>query len=149
MANASSASEGVKGKDTPRPCACGAMISAKDSHPLCIACLGVRHAQAALANPECCPHCSPFPSRVLERRVRVAAAILPSTPSQPGNVLSEGSPASAQVELDLLEMCRRAAAKLSIDWPSQQGTERDLYDGKRLPRLLNRSFLRSLRAFQK
>lgn len=33
-------------------------------------------------------------------------------------------------------MCRRAAAKLSIDWPSQQegqGTERDLYDGKRLP----------------
>ncbi|RXN03733.1 putative GAG protein [Labeo rohita] len=33
-------------------------------------------------------------------------------------------------------MCRRAAAKLSIDWPSQQagqGMERDLYDGKRLP----------------
>ncbi|KAL0166724.1 hypothetical protein M9458_038568, partial [Cirrhinus mrigala] len=50
--------------------------------------------------------------------------------------LSDGSPASAQVELNLLEMCRRAAAKLSIDWPSQQagqGMERDLYDGKRLP----------------
>ncbi|RXN12479.1 putative GAG protein [Labeo rohita] len=33
-------------------------------------------------------------------------------------------------------MCRRVAAKLSIDWPSQQagqGMERDLYDGKRLP----------------
>ncbi|XP_073677299.1 uncharacterized protein [Garra rufa] len=63
-------------------------------------------------------------------------AILPSTPSRPESALSEGSPASAQVELDLLEMCRRAAAKLSIDWPSQQtgqGTERDLYDGKRLP----------------
>ncbi|RXN15610.1 putative GAG protein [Labeo rohita] len=207
MASASSASEGARSKDAPLPCACGAMISAKDTHPLCIVCLGVRHAQAALANPECCPHCSPFPSRVLERRVRVAAAnkgdpslsppttvetkqppvscswgdfmdevspdlpplfpilaeereeeedddeaiarlleedgeeddddaILPSTPSWPGSALSDGSPASAQVELDLLEMCRRAAAKLSIDWPSQQagqGMERDLYDGKRLP----------------
>ncbi|RXN08537.1 olfactory receptor 6C4-like protein [Labeo rohita] len=39
---------------------------------MCIVCLAVRHAQAALANPECCPHCSPFLSRVLERRVRVA-----------------------------------------------------------------------------
>ncbi|RXN05998.1 putative GAG protein [Labeo rohita] len=206
MTSASSASEGARSKDAPRPCACGAMISAKDTHPLCIVCLGVRHAQAAPANPECCPHCFPFPSRVLERRVRVAAAnkrdpslsppttvetkqppvscswgdfmdevspelpplfpilaeereeedddeaiarlleedgeeddddaILPSTPSRPGSALSDRSPASAQVELDLLEMCRRAAAKLSIDWPSQQagqGMERDLYDGKRLP----------------
>ncbi len=62
-------------------------------------------------------------------------AILPSPPSRPGSALSEGSPASAQGELDLLEMCR-AAAKLSIDGPSQQAgqdTERDLFDGKRLP----------------
>ncbi|RXN18450.1 transforming isoform X3 [Labeo rohita] len=54
----------------------------------------------------------------------------------PGSALSDGSPASAQVELDLHEMCRKAVAKLSIDWPSQQagqGVERDLYDGKRLP----------------
>ena len=57
-------------------------------------------------------------------------------PPRPGSALSEGSPSPAQAELDLLEMCRRAAAKLSIDWPSQptgQGAERDLYDGKRLP----------------
>ncbi len=47
-------------------------------------------------------------------------AILPSTPSRPGSVLSEGSPALAQVELNLLEMCWRVAAKLSIVWPSQQ-----------------------------
>lgn len=42
----------------------------------------------------------------------------------------------AQVEFHLLEVCRRAAAKLSIDWPSlqgDQGAERDLYNGKRLP----------------
>ena len=40
------------------------------------------------------------------------------------------------MDADLIEVCRRAAARLSIDWPSQQagqGTERDLYDGKRLP----------------
>lgn len=208
MATSSSANGGPKA-ETSRPCACGSMISGKDPHPLCIACLGVRHAQAALANPEGCPHCSLFPSRVLERRVRVAAtnkgdpcfspppaeeakqpsascswgeymdefspqlpplfgsvgitdvreeddeddeaiarmleddgedddedAILPPNPSRPDSALSEGSPSPAQAELDLLEMCRRAAAKLSIDWPSQQtgqGTERDLYDGKRLP----------------
>ncbi|RXN34296.1 putative GAG protein [Labeo rohita] len=190
MASASSASEGARGKDAPRPCACGAMISAKDTHPLCIVCLGVRHAQAALANPECCPHCSPFPSRVLERRVRVAATnkgdpslsppttvetkqppvscswgdfmdeVSPELPpvfpilaeereeeddddeaiarllEEDGEEDDDGSPASAQVELDLLEMCRRAVAKLSINWPSQQagqGMKRDLYDGKRLP----------------
>ncbi|KAI5102388.1 hypothetical protein C0J45_7740, partial [Silurus meridionalis] len=56
------------------PCACGSTILAKDSHPLCIVCLGVRHAQTVLANPECCPHCALFPSRVRERRLRVAAA---------------------------------------------------------------------------
>ncbi|XDV22771.1 hypothetical protein PO909_027592 [Leuciscus waleckii] len=63
-------------------------------------------------------------------------AILSPNPPRPDSALSEGSPSPAQAELDLLEMCRRVAAKPSIDWPSQQtgqGTERDLYDGKRLP----------------
>lgn len=62
-----------KGK-IPLDRAVGSMISSKDSHPLCIVGLGVRHAQAALANPECCTHCFLFPLRVLEHRVRVAAA---------------------------------------------------------------------------
>lgn len=46
------------------------------------------------------------------------------------------SPSPMPGELDLIEMCKRAAAKLPIDWPSQQesqGVEKDLYDGKRLP----------------
>ncbi len=209
MATASPSSSTAKGKDPSRPCACGSMISSKDSHPLCIACLGVRHAQAALANPDCCPHCSQFPLSVLECRVRVTAtnkgdpslsappaemnevvlraqcswgelmdeispelpplfesdplagdkeeededdeaiarlleedleedeedAILPpNLSSRPGSDMGE-SPSPMPGELDLIEMCRRAAAKLSIDWPSQQegqGAERDLYDGKRL-----------------
>jgi len=46
-------------------------ISSKDSHPLCIKCLGVRHTQDALSNPECCPHCFHFPLKVLEGRIRV------------------------------------------------------------------------------
>lgn len=64
----------AKGEDPSHPCACGSMISSKDSHHLCIACLGVRRTQAMVANPECCPHCSFFPLRVLERRMRVVAA---------------------------------------------------------------------------
>ncbi len=63
------------------------------------------------------------------------AILPPNLSSRPGSAMGESlSPMPG--ELDLIEMCRRAAAKLSIDWPSQQegqGAERDLYDGKRLP----------------
>ncbi|KAI5108305.1 hypothetical protein C0J45_1899, partial [Silurus meridionalis] len=195
------------GKVQSRPCACGSTISAKDSHPLCIVCLGVRHAQTMLANPECCPHCALFPSRIRERRLRVAAAnkgdpclsplpaerdeaasqaqrgwgeimdeVSPVLPSLfeshslldnkgveeeddevahfleedleddeedailPPDLLSRpgsaAGPSPVPGELDLVEVCRRAAKKLSIEWPSQQvhsDAERDLYDGKRLP----------------
>jgi len=38
--------------------------TSKNSHPMCTACLVVRHGQAVLANPECCLHCSHFPLRV-------------------------------------------------------------------------------------
>ncbi|KAL0151549.1 hypothetical protein M9458_053131 [Cirrhinus mrigala] len=41
MASASSASQGARDTAALRPCACGAMISAKDTHALCIVCLGV------------------------------------------------------------------------------------------------------------
>lgn len=60
-------------------------------------------------------------------------AILPSTPSWPGSMLSEGSPASAQVELNLLEMCWRVAAKLSIVWLSWQVARVRGETYKRLP----------------
>lgn len=48
----------------------------------------------------------------------IGCLFLPPNPSRPGSALSEGSPSPAQAELDLLEMCRRAAAKISADWPS-------------------------------
>ncbi|KAI5094524.1 E3 ubiquitin/ISG15 ligase TRIM25-like [Silurus meridionalis] len=49
---------------------------------------------------------------------------------------SATGPSPMPGELDLVEVCRRAAKKLSIEWASQQvhpDAERDLYDGKRLP----------------
>ncbi|KAI2647103.1 Malformin synthetase mlfA [Labeo rohita] len=60
----------------PRSCpaACGFMISGRDSHPMCIACMGVKHAQAALADTESCLHCRVMLARVLEQRLRVAAS---------------------------------------------------------------------------
>ncbi len=52
--------ESPGGKGPPHPCAYGMWISAKDSHGLCISCLGTKHAWTALSNPEGCPHCSKF-----------------------------------------------------------------------------------------
>ncbi|KAJ8347059.1 hypothetical protein SKAU_G00284600 [Synaphobranchus kaupii] len=58
----------------PCPASCGASISSRDQHPLCIACMGVSHAQESLANPESCVHCIKKPVRILKRRWRVSAA---------------------------------------------------------------------------
>ncbi len=63
-------------------------------------------------------------------------AILPPNQLRPPSAQDASSPSPVQTAMDLLEVCRRAAARLSIDWLSQpagQGAERDLYDGKRLP----------------
>ena len=46
------------------------------------------------------------------------------------------SDAVQPVDGNLYEVCKRAAAKLGIQWPAApdaEGAERDLYDGKRLP----------------
>lgn len=208
-----------KGNDAPSrscPAACGFMISGRDSHPMCIACMGVKHAQAALAGAESCAHCRVMPARILERRLRVAASskgdpvlssvppptkgVQPSPPrdlSSWGDIMDSESPeftplfdqqllaegdevegdeeedeemlarllrdepddeeddailssaqasrpvsaqsgdvASTVVDCDLVEVCKRAAAKLGIAWPvtpGDPGVKRDIYDGKRLP----------------
>ena len=46
------------------------------------------------------------------------------------------SDAVQPVDGNLYEVCKRAAAKLGIQWPAApdaEGAERDLYDGKSLP----------------
>lgn len=58
----------------PCPASCGASISGRDPHPMCIACMGAKHAQAALADPQSCLHCEPMPEKIRERRLRVAAS---------------------------------------------------------------------------
>ncbi|KAF4105641.1 hypothetical protein G5714_013303 [Onychostoma macrolepis] len=67
--------ESQGGKDhPPHPCACGMWISVKDLHGLCSSCLGAKHAQASLSNPEGCPHCSKFSVKTQEWRLCVAVA---------------------------------------------------------------------------
>ncbi|RXN14919.1 putative GAG protein [Labeo rohita] len=208
-----------KGKEAPSrscPAACGFMISGRDSHPMCIACMGVKHAQAALVDTESCSHCRVMPARVLERRLRVAASskdysVLSAVPSSAkgahpsplrdtpfwGDIMNSESPeftplfdqqllaegdevkgdeeedeemlacllreepddeeddailsaaqasrpvsvlsgnmASTVGDCDLVEVCKRAAAKLDIPWPvtpGDPGVKRDIFDGKRLP----------------
>lgn len=56
------------------PASCGSHISGKDPHPMCIACMGAKHAQASLADPQSCPHCTAMSEKILERRLRVAVA---------------------------------------------------------------------------
>ncbi|KAL6467752.1 hypothetical protein MHYP_G00234290 [Metynnis hypsauchen] len=58
----------------PCPASCGATISGRDPHPLCIVCMGAKHAQAALADPQTCNHCALMPQKIRERRLRVAVA---------------------------------------------------------------------------
>ena len=175
---------------------------------MCIACMSIKHAQAALADPQSCAHCASMTEKILERRLRVAVAnshdpclsgTTPkatssthqprATPSwadmmdeessampplfedllevEPGGEDAEGDAISDILDMDgmedeeedstfpipqsrppsatdtappvdssLYEVCKRAAAKLGIQWPAAQdpeGAERDLYDGKRLP----------------
>ncbi|KAE8291638.1 hypothetical protein D5F01_LYC08994 [Larimichthys crocea] len=61
-----------KGSSCRCPTSCGATISGRDPHPMCIVCMGAKHAQAALADPQVCAHCCTMPMKVLERRLRVA-----------------------------------------------------------------------------
>ncbi|XP_059386177.1 uncharacterized protein LOC132120987 [Carassius carassius] len=57
------------------PAACGALIAAKDLHPFCVVCLGLKHAQEALENMENCSHCLKLPKKLLRRSLKVAVAL--------------------------------------------------------------------------
>lgn len=192
-----------------RSCAagCKSLVAGRDSHSLCIGCLGLDHAQEALDGTSACQHCLQFPRKYLVRRVKAASAASDSSdphaagdsqisgpsndigappvsdwaehmeitcpnPSLPFEVLDEdvlelgveeedfllpssedeaasnllpsgqvSRPTSAQgganpLDMDLIEVCRRAALRLEIEWPPAQGVQgatRSLYDGKRLP----------------
>lgn len=66
---------GPKSKEAvsrPCPASCGATILGRDPHLICIACMGTKHTQASLADPQSCSHCASMPEKILERRLRVA-----------------------------------------------------------------------------
>ncbi len=56
-------------EDAVRLCSCGNKISCKDTHQVCSACLGLKHAQMAIENPGSCEHCARFPMKSLRRRL--------------------------------------------------------------------------------
>ncbi len=65
------ASEG----DAVRLCSCGNKISGKDTHQVCSACLGLKHAQMAIENPGSCEHCARFTMKSLRRRLARQASL--------------------------------------------------------------------------
>lgn len=73
---------------------------------MCIACMGVKHAQASLANSESCPHCAKMPEKILERRLRVAVAsshdpCLPTASAQ--SATTSHPPRAIQSWADMME----------------------------------------------
>ena len=64
----------------PRTCVCGNKISSVDSHAECVACLGLQHAQAALASPGSCEHCARFSLKSLKRRLARQASLTGKDP---------------------------------------------------------------------
>eukprot|EP00064_Thunnus_orientalis_P012744 superscaffoldBa00001992_g12779 len=102
----------------PQDCVCGAKISAMDTHPVCVACLGVQHAQAALDSPGSCEHRSRFTHESLHCRLSRQASLsvqdqlltsagAPTDSATPGvrnwvvDLLSRGNPLYGEWRLHL------------------------------------------------
>ncbi|RXN35337.1 Mediator of RNA polymerase II transcription subunit 30 [Labeo rohita] len=58
-----------------RLCSCGNKISGKDTHQVCLACLGLKHAQLAIDSPGSCEHCARFTMKSLRRRLARQASL--------------------------------------------------------------------------
>lgn len=214
---------------SPKLCPCGNKLSSWDTHPVCAACLGLPHAQAALTSTDECIHCAAFPRKLLRRRLARQASLSGGDPlmceaaaPQGGADISEGltatpglswaeadpqllppvlpsqemdegcesfaaaravlegdadddgeesadselllsdddeeeesiflggtrgaaKPLAAEVDnqpslsspldLDMQDMCKRAAARLNIPWPAIQAeVVKSRFDGKKLPK---------------
>lgn len=75
-------------------CPCGKKISAWDTHPVCVACLGLSHAQAALTPAQDCIHCAAFPRKLLRRRLARQANLSGGDP-----LLCEAAAAQGEIEM--------------------------------------------------
>ncbi|KAI7814451.1 hypothetical protein IRJ41_018506 [Triplophysa rosa] len=98
----------------PRLCVCGNKISGKDTQKVCSACLGLKHAQAAIDALGSCEHCARFTLKSLHRRLARQA-------SQSGeDPLMSASPALAvtpqvSIPVELLN-------KATLSWGEQLDT---------------------------
>ncbi|XP_052473657.1 uncharacterized protein LOC128030230 [Carassius gibelio] len=104
------------------PAACGALIAAKDLHPFCVVCLGLKHAQEALENAENCSHCLMLPKNVLRRRLKVAAtqcSELGFTDSDLGHGDDDALPGDS----------RGASSLVWADQPNPAFPEEDIFAG--------------------
>ncbi|KAF7655130.1 hypothetical protein LDENG_00060530 [Lucifuga dentata] len=64
-ANVPASGEGMQAQ----ACPCGNKISSWDTHQMCVMCLSLKHAQAALESSEECTHCAQFSLKVLRRQL--------------------------------------------------------------------------------
>ncbi|KAJ0039433.1 hypothetical protein NL108_014155, partial [Boleophthalmus pectinirostris] len=100
-----------------RKCPWGNVISEKDTHPCCNECLGLRHAQEALAPEGTCIHCARMPMKSLRRRLARHASlteqdpVLSELPTPGGQFQDAPAPASA----DWGEMMDEAVPLLASD----------------------------------
>ncbi|KAI7808150.1 hypothetical protein IRJ41_018123 [Triplophysa rosa] len=117
----------------PRLCVCGNKISGKDTHQVCSACLGLKHAQAAIDAPGSCEHCARFTLKSLRQTLACQASLSGEDP------LMSTSPASAvtpQVSIPV-----ELPSKATLSWgeqldactplpnvPSTDDEEEDLFD---------------------
>ena len=77
--NSSTLTEG-SGKPPTKSCICGNKMSGADSHSVCICCLGLEHAKAALATPATCEHCARFTHKTRKRRLNKQAKLFAGDP---------------------------------------------------------------------
>ena len=110
----------AEGVARPCPASCGATISGRDPHPLCTACMGAKHAQASLVDPQVCAHCSAMSEKTLERRLRVAVA---KAGSQDPNLAAPATRATTDHR-----------PRASCSWASQVDLS-EVQDGRDLPPL--------------
>ncbi len=90
------ASEG----DAVRLCSCVNKISCKDTHQVCSACLGLKHAQMAIENPGSCEHCARFTMKSLRCRLACQASLSGQDPLMSPSPVPAATPqVSIHVEL--------------------------------------------------
>ncbi|KAK7901815.1 hypothetical protein WMY93_018584 [Mugilogobius chulae] len=93
MAEAAKLSPTTETQDSDaRLCSCGEKISSKDTHLICVACLGLEHARTPVDHPGSCPHCSRYTVKSLRRRLARQARLSERDP-----VLSESATAAPQL----------------------------------------------------